>query len=138
MTYELNILLATVVAMVTSALVFPRALKFAKKHNIVDNPDARKLQRVPVPVFGGMVVFTGILMGGLVLCNFMWNRVMMNTMVAMTVMMIIGTWDDISNLSARFRFFCGNTAGVSFHVVHRCLYRQPAWLMGRVCSLSLD
>ena len=105
MTYELNILLAAVVAMVTSALVFPRALKFAKKHNIVDNPDARKLQRVPVPVFGGMVVFTGILMGGLVLSNFMWNKVMMNTMVAMTVMMIIGTWDDISNLSARFRFF---------------------------------
>ena len=48
--------LVMVVAMVTSLMVFPWALKFAREHGIVDNPNARKLQRVPVPVFGGVVV----------------------------------------------------------------------------------
>lgn len=60
-------LLVELVSMVTSACVFPLALGFAKKHGIVDNPNARKLQRVPVPVFGGVVVYSGILTGGLVL-----------------------------------------------------------------------
>ena len=57
-------ILVFVVAMVMSTAVFPWALKFARKHGIVDNPNARKLQRMPVPVFGGVVVYSGILMGG--------------------------------------------------------------------------
>ena len=47
--------IVTIVAMLTSALVFPFALKYARTHNIVDQPNARKLQRSPVPVFGGVV-----------------------------------------------------------------------------------
>lgn len=66
-------ILVFAVAMVISMSVFPLALNFAKKHNIVDNPNARKLQRVPVPVFGGIVVYSGVLMGGLVLSLFMWS-----------------------------------------------------------------
>ena len=36
-------------------------------HDIVDNPNARKLQRVPVTVMGGVVVFAGIIVAGIVL-----------------------------------------------------------------------
>ena len=43
--------IVTLVAMLTSALVFPFALRFSIKHDIVDQPNARKLQRSPVPVF---------------------------------------------------------------------------------------
>ena len=60
-------ILVGLVALITSAFVFPIALRFAKTHGIVDNPNARKLQRVPVPVFGGVVVYSGILIGGLLL-----------------------------------------------------------------------
>ena len=90
--------LVFVVSMVTSLLVFPWALKFARKHGIVDNPNARKLQRVPVPVFGGIVVYTGIMVGGLVLSAFMWSWVMASCLIGMTVMMIIGVTDDIKDL----------------------------------------
>lgn len=96
--------LVFVVSMVTSLLVFPWALKFARKHGIVDNPNARKLQRVPVPVFGGIVVYTGIMVGGLVLSAFMWSWVMASCLIGMTVMMIIGVTDDIKDLSATLRF----------------------------------
>jgi hypothetical protein len=34
--------------MVTSMVVYPMALKFARNHDIVDNPNARKLQCVLV------------------------------------------------------------------------------------------
>ena len=97
-------LLVTVLSLVVSGLVFPFALKFAKRHGIVDNPNARKLQRVPVPVFGGVVVYSGILAGTLLLLLLTGNTMLSWGLVAMTVMMVIGTWDDMRDLSARFRF----------------------------------
>lgn len=97
-------ILVFLVALVTSMAVFPWALKFARRHGIVDNPNARKLQRVPVPVFGGVVVYSGIIMGGIVLSFFMWNLVMLYGLVGMTIMMMIGMWDDRKDISATLRF----------------------------------
>lgn len=93
-----------IVALLTSAMVFPVALRFARKHDIVDNPNARKLQRVPVPVFGGIVVYLGVLAGWLVLMLFMKSEVLSWGLVAMTIMMAIGMWDDMRDLSATLRF----------------------------------
>ena len=97
-------ILVGLVAVVTSATMFPLALGFAKKHGIVDNPNARKLQRVPVPVFGGVVVYSGILTGGLVLMAVMPSIILMWGLLGVTVMMVIGTWDDIKGLSVTIRF----------------------------------
>ena len=47
------ILLGLFIALLVSSIVYPFVITFAKKHNIVDNPDIRKLQRHPVPVLGG-------------------------------------------------------------------------------------
>lgn len=93
------------VSVVTSMAVFPWALKFARKHGIVDNPNARKLQRVPIPVFGGVVVYSGILLGGIVLSLWMWSWVLFYGLIGMTIMMIIGMWDDQKDISAILRLF---------------------------------
>ncbi len=97
-------ILVGLVAMVTSGMVFPWALRFAIKHGIVDNPNARKLQRVPVPVFGGVVVYSGILTGGWLLMLLMPNWMLIVGWIAITIMMCIGTWDDMRDLSATLRF----------------------------------
>ena len=102
-----NIIIAIMVslmAMTSSALVFPFVLQFAKDHDIVDNPNARKLQRVPVPVMGGLVVYSGILTGCLLLMALRPEPILAWGLVAMTVMLIIGMWDDMKELSAAFRF----------------------------------
>lgn len=39
-------------AFLVSTIAYPYVLAFARKHKVVDNPSARKLQRVPVPVMG--------------------------------------------------------------------------------------
>ena len=80
-------------------------LKIAIMKNLVDNPDARKLQRNPVPVMGGVAVFFGILIG---ICSsmFMFNRPDIFLFIsAMLIMLYVGTIDDILYLSARIRFF---------------------------------
>ena len=105
MSNALITLLVFMVSIAVSVLVYPAALGYAKRHNIVDNPNARKLQRVPVPVFGGVVVYSGILAGGLALSAFMWNWVMVYGIIGMTIMLLIGVWDDQKDISALLRLF---------------------------------
>lgn len=97
-------ILVVAVSLVTSASVYPLVLRFARTHGIVDNPNARKLQRVPVPVMGGIAVYMGIVAGGLVLSLFMQSAMMVWGLLGMTVMMVVGTWDDVRDLSPTLRF----------------------------------
>lgn len=92
------------VAFVVTTLVYPYVLVFAKKHNIVDNPSARKLQRVPVPVMGGTAVFIGFLVTVFVGYLFVPNTQVLLLMILLLVMYAIGVWDDIKDVSAAFRF----------------------------------
>ena len=84
--------------------IHPKVLKIALLKNIVDNPDARKLQRNPVPVMGGIAVFFGITIG---LC---YSQAIFNSASAfmlistMLVMLYTGTMDDIIDLSPTLRF----------------------------------
>ena len=97
-------ILVFAVSMLMSAVAYPRVLKFAKNHDVVDNPNARKLQRRPVPVLGGMVVYTGILCGALLLSVFVEEKLVLWGMIGMSVMFVVGMIDDMKPLSASFRF----------------------------------
>lgn len=92
------------IAFLISAWMFPKALKYAKKHGIVDNPNARKLQRVPVPVMGGVAVYIGLLVATIAIVFITHNYRIIPIIFAMTVMLAIGVWDDIKNLPATLRF----------------------------------
>ena len=100
----LRIILPALLALLGTLWIHPKVLKIAILKNIVDNPDARKLQRNPVPVMGGIAVFFGIVIG---LCS---SQAMFNSastfmlISAMLVMLYVGTIDDIINLSPGIRF----------------------------------
>ena len=84
--------------------IHPRLVKIAPLKNIVDNPDARKLQRTPVPVLGGVAVFFGVViaigcMSSVVDCSGLPVVIM-----AMMAMLYTGTMDDILSLSPGLRF----------------------------------
>lgn len=97
-------LLVFVVAILVSTMAYPTVLRFARRHNIVDNPNARKLQRVPVPVMGGVAVYIGIIAATMVQYIVLPNILPLWGLLSMTIMMLIGIWDDIHNLSATLRF----------------------------------
>ena len=84
--------------------IHPRLVKIALLKNIVDNPDARKWQRTPVPVLGGVAVFFGVViaigcMSSVVDCSGLPVVIM-----AMMAMLYTGTMDDILSLSPGLRF----------------------------------
>lgn len=93
------------VAFLSVCWIHPRLVKLAYLKGIVDNPDYRKLQRSPVPVLGGCAVFFGISLGLGIVSPFFDSSQLSIIIAAMTLMLYIGTMDDILNLSPAFRFF---------------------------------
>ena len=64
---NVHILIAVIISVIVSFLsvqwVYFKVLKIAKEKKLVDNPDARKLQRTPIPVVGGIAIFFGLTFG---------------------------------------------------------------------------
>lgn len=112
--------LAFMTALLASAWVFPKALMIALKKNIVDNPDARKLQRVPIPVLGGMVVIFGILTALCVAQLFVDCGSLFTIVLSMTLLLFIGTMDDILDIPSTTRFVLEIL--VSLMIVYTCDY----------------
>ena len=99
-----HIIIPALLAFFGTLWIHPKVLKIAILKNIVDNPDARKLQRTPIPVLGGVAVFYGIVIG---LCSSQAIFDSANTFMlisAMVIMLYIGTTDDIIGLSPGIRF----------------------------------
>lgn len=99
-----SVLIAFATALVVVTWVHPRLVQIALMKGIVDNPDARKLQRRPVPVLGGLAVFLGTVAGVGVMSPFVDSNGLALLVAAMTVMLYTGTMDDILNLSPALRF----------------------------------
>ena len=98
------ILVVFAVSIIVASLVHQPVLRFAQSHNIYDNPEARKLQRRPVPVMGGYVVFIGAIIGSLLYWYKYDCSSIVPVQIAMLVMLIVGAWDDIKKLSPTLKF----------------------------------
>lgn len=93
-----------VVAVFMTEAIYRPILKIARQKGLVDNPEARKLQKEPVPVMGGLAVFFGIVVA---LCFFKTTVNYVNlfsTVCAMMVMLYIGSIDDLVDLKAWAKF----------------------------------
>lgn len=99
-----TIIISAVVALLCTSWIYPYILKVALTKNIVDNPDARKLQRVPVPVLGGLTVVFGI-MAGIMSFKYLGTFYdMFPVFAAIIIIMIVGFIDDTISLSPKVRF----------------------------------
>ena len=110
--------LPVVVSLLAVRWVYFKILKIAKEKNLVDNPDARKLQKVPVPVVGGLAVFFGLLFGllcGITMMNIFAGDIgmlsgivsvnrLLPIVLGMSIMLYVGCMDDIMGLSPKARF----------------------------------
>lgn len=127
-----------IVSLCATWWIFKKVLKIAKLKNIVDNPDARKLQRVPVPVLGGVAVFFGMI-AAFATAGIIYNISGLFAMICvMTIMLYVGTMDDIIGLTPKIRFFieilvvllliyCNDYSINNFHGLWG-IYEIPQWI----------
>lgn len=99
-----SILLVFALSLLVSSLAFKLILAFARKYKFYDNPNERKLQRNPVPVMGGFVVIIGAFIG--ILCYMFVRDItpVLPVVAAMIVMLGVGAYDDMRDLSATKKF----------------------------------
>lgn len=148
----LMLLLPILVSLGAVRWIYFKVLKIAKEKNLVDNPDARKLQKTPVPVVGGLAVFFGLMAGlfaGTIVAKALVAEMsalplgvsfdgMLRLVLGMCVMLYTGCLDDVSGLSPRVRLvievlvMCGlvMSTGVSVDTLHGLwgVGHLPAWL----------
>ena len=97
------LIIPPVVSFLAVMWIYFKILKLAKVKDLVDNPNARKLQKLPVPVLGGLAVFFGVafgMLGASTMTN-LWGLAPVFT--AMVIMLYVGWMDDILSLSAKTR-----------------------------------
>ena len=97
-------ILSFLVAILSVHWIHPRLVRIALDKNIVDNPNARKLQCRLTPILGGIAVFFGSVIGlgcASITCD---CSELFIVVVAMMIMLYTGTMDDILDLSPALRF----------------------------------
>lgn len=94
-----QILLPALVALVVVRWFYFKILKIAKDKNLVDNPNARKLQKEPVPVMGGIAVFFGVVSAALTGGALIEGLPLLPALLAMVILLYFGAMDDIVGLS---------------------------------------
>lgn len=112
MEQSLVLLLPVIASLVSVNWIFKKILSIAKRKGLVDNPNARKLQKTPVPVLGGLAVVFGLLLGVatyFAICKYFGvSSITMGTsllpvMLCCSIMLYVGSLDDILGLTAKSR-----------------------------------
>lgn len=101
----LTVVLPIFIASLVVFIIHPQLVKIAQMKLIVDNPNARKLNKEPVPVLGGVAIFFGLMFGiGVAGYYTKGMNIQFELIVAMMVMLYTGVGDDILDLSPSVRF----------------------------------
>ncbi len=108
----LIMLLPVIASFVSVNWIFMKILSIAKRKGLVDNPNARKLQKTPVPVLGGLAVVFGLLLGVatyFAICKYLGvstiilGASLLPVMLCCSIMLYVGSLDDILGLTAKSR-----------------------------------
>lgn len=114
-------------AFAVSNVFTPIAKTISMKVGAIDYPKARGMHQKPMPRMGGLAIVIGFMFTVLLLYRFVEfgeTRKLIGFMVGATMIVVLGMFDDIYDLRARFKFFVQILAalvaimsGIQIHVV---------------------
>lgn len=133
MPYKYRLIILFLISFAATWIVFKPILKIAKAKNIVDNPDARKLQKQPVPVMGGIAVFFGIALGLCFYKTMITYTSLFPVLGAMVIMLYLGFIDDVVSIKAGTRFLIEILVGLLMIYGMKCCICNFQGLWGIDC-----
>jgi len=95
-------LLIAMVAMAISMAIIPLMMRLAPVIGMIDAPDPRKVHTVPIPRVGGLGIVIGAVLPMLVWLPF--TDLVISIFIGATVLLVFGTWDDITELGHYVKF----------------------------------
>ncbi len=102
--YYKDILLSLLTAFTVCLLTIPVIIRFAKKFNLLDVPNSRKLHASPMPTLGGIAIFAGMMISLVSWYPILQNSLMHYFFLSVFILFITGIWDDLKNIPARYKF----------------------------------
>jgi len=88
---------------ITLSLI-PLIIRWSERKNLLDQPNARKVHKMPISRFGGIGIFAGFMMN-----SFIWfflgdNYTLAFLILSLWILFIIGVVDDFKELSPKIKF----------------------------------
>lgn len=100
-----------IVALIATAIATPIAIKLAPKIGAMDIPkDNRRVHNHPIPRFGGIAIFCGILAGFVALMPL--SKQMIGLLVGSCFIVLVGLFDDLKGMAPKLKLACQIVAAV--------------------------
>lgn len=90
-----------IIALVVTYVLTPPVKWLAVRVGAMDNPDARKVHSQTVPRLGGLAIYLGFLASSIY--GLPWTTEVRGFLAGATVLVIVGIWDDIRQISAKVK-----------------------------------
>ena len=84
-----------------TAVVTPLLLKLAKRYQLFDLPSSRRVHTQPIPRIGGIAIFLAVILG--MLLWFGWDARIFGLGLGLTIVFLLGLFDDLYSLPAWFK-----------------------------------
>lgn len=97
-------IIAFLLSMVILVMVHPLLVRFALDKDIVDKPNARRLNRIPIPVLGGVGIFASSALACVAYGAVTGAYPSLMIFVGLFVILCMGVLDDIRDLKPRTKF----------------------------------
>jgi len=114
MDYQLILAITTafVLALTSTYLITPCVIKFAKNHDLVDNPKKRyhpaHTHKGIIPRAGGLALLSGILIASFIMLPM--NRLLISITISSTLLVIVGLFDDKKDVNPYIRLITNGIA----------------------------
>ena len=105
-----SIYLILFVTFISTILLVPLAKIIAKHIGAIDYPNERKIHKKPIPRFGGFAVFATFLLGYILFAPV--NEQMISILIGGFIIVVLGIFDDIKPIRARYKFLVQIIAGL--------------------------
>ena len=99
--HPLRIALALFSAFAVSYFMVPSVKRFAESVGAIDMPNARRINKVPVPRMGGIAIFCGFILSAILFVDL--TDQVKGILIGSGIIALMGGFDDVYNLSPKIK-----------------------------------
>ena len=99
-------ILGMIMAYLLGFFIMPFVIFFAKKNNLIDKPDERKIHSTPIARLGGIAIWSSFILAFLllvILSYYPYGKLLSGILLGGSLMFLLGLIDDIYGLNAKFK-----------------------------------
>ena len=99
-------ILGMIMAYLLGFFVMPFVIFFAKKNNLIDKPNERKIHHGPIARLGGVAIWSSFMLAFLllvILSYYPYGKLLSGILLGGSLMFLLGLIDDIYGLNAKFK-----------------------------------